>query len=288
MTIACSISIRTPGIILIPSLLVIQLVHYTLARKIPTKKEVLGIIIPYISFALIACLYILIFPPFWQRYGYSLGDDTLFSVIFSFQKYFLLLKAFLPPGLRENIIFFILIYVVIYAIFKKIRTQYYLLIIMGLYLLLFIIWSPVEGSRYLIPIFPLVVFLVFCGFKEIQNLIEREGNGDTKNMLMIVISILIIVFSLYYAVPIITQFNILKQSPVNEGPNTPEVQEVFAYISNNVPKDQIVAFKYPGYIRMYTGRKDIGSSSSDGRTMFTGLKKKENIQFVLLSKDKDR
>jgi hypothetical protein len=84
--------------------------------------------------------------------------------------------------------------------------------------------------------------------------------------------------------PTQTFFNILNQSECTDGPNTLEVQEAFAFISNNVPKNETVAFRYPGFISMYTRHHDLGSYNWNGKQLYAHSKN-QGIHFFLLRKD---
>ena len=156
--------------------------------------------------------------------------------------------------------------------------------------MLFITWYPSFSlnvrARYLIPLYPLLIFFIFCGLVEVQKQIQRIWHIETRNIVVIGISILIIITSVAHAIPIITKYNILNHSKITDGPNTPEAQEAFTYISKYVPEDEIIAFRWPGYIPMYTKRKSIGTPGWDGNIIFN-QSKDNNIQFVLLKKDKE-
>jgi hypothetical protein len=171
-----------------------------------------------------------------------------------------------------------------FALYKKIKTMYYFLIVIGGYLLLFILWSPYENPRYLLPLYPLILFFIFCGVIEMQKFIEKLFKINTKNIVIILFSLFLIAESVIVAVPIIKTYNLLNHTSINEGPNTLEVQEAFAYIYSNVPKNQTVSFRYPGYISMYTGRRDYGDPHWDGSVIYNESMS-QNIRYVLLKKD---
>ncbi|MDP2920948.1 MAG: hypothetical protein Q8O12_01075 [Candidatus Omnitrophota bacterium] len=100
-----------------------------------------------------------------------------------------------------------------------------------------------AGHRYLIPVIPLYVFYMFTGIETIA--LKRRKAG------YLIFIAMTAVFLISYA----GKYSRMNFGPMPEGVAKKETIELFDYIKNNTQKSDVLIFKKPRALALYTGRQ---------------------------------
>jgi len=105
-----------------------------------------------------------------------------------------------------------------------------------------LVWRDQQGTRFLIPLFPLLVYFVFCGIASLRAVIPRPGFALVHAGLIAAV-----------AIPSITVAR--RDGPrVPDGVESPDATAMFQFVTNNTREDELVVFKWPRIMRLVTGR----------------------------------
>jgi 4-amino-4-deoxy-L-arabinose transferase-like glycosyltransferase len=121
---------------------------------------------------------------------------------------------------------------------------YFILFISGL---LVFPYSNRGGLRYLLPILPVILFLIAVGVRRISRV-------NTKLSLALKFLIIIAFFTMYRA-----EFKRIYFTPhAYEGPQYPQSQEVFNFVKSETPETSVILFTKPRVLGLY-GERDSWS-----------------------------
>lgn len=200
----------------------------------------------------------IIFPTDTEHYSFF---STLFNlsnipgaIKSNYSYYFVLIKDFFSD---DVIISAITITLFLFGFFKKLLNKAdiadfifiaYLIIILG--------FPVVQGFRYLLPVYPIILIYIVFGFKSVT-----KNLPDKRNVLLtIAVSGLLI---LIYFNGISSVFR--SQKKTLAGPQTNYSIEAFYYIQKNTDENSIFAFIKPRVLALYAERRSIGIGK--GRSM---------------------
>jgi hypothetical protein len=147
-----------------------------------------------------------------------------------------------------------------------------------IYILLFIFYPySFGGFRFIVPIFPFLLYYLVIGLSRI-NISIPAG----RKSLIIIGGIVVL---LQYR-PYITRL-IEQRHDVLNGPQEKSSVEAFQYISEHVPENSIIIFTKPKALTLYTNRKTFstvyGQSADDVKYMIQRI----HAEYLLLHNDKD-
>ena len=103
--------------------------------------------------------------------------------------------------------------------------------------------NTTQGFRYLLPIFPILMYYIIYGLKSIQL--------EVKTYRFIIIFFIVISIGLQYKIDII---RISNQTSIINSPQSPAAKELFEYISNNTNINSTVVFNKPRVLGLYAKR----------------------------------
>jgi hypothetical protein len=242
-------SIRDVGIFLIPALM-----FYNAQQIFIIKKEIKKLwlfTIPYLVFIFSFAIAFIFLPHgganhfemLFSKFSIAgMWSKTLYYLYFISNSLFIRIRFFIP--------FLLLAFIGMYSTW---RDTLYMTVYIFLIFIILIIWPANQGIRFLFPVIPFIVFFSLKGMISVYD----YYNLNKKS--------LVIGLATYAA--IISLLNFQQISYYNKTDSnqccTPELLQVYKYISDNIPKDDIVAFIKPRALRLFTDRNSIFADISD-------------------------
>jgi hypothetical protein len=131
-----------------------------------------------------------------------------------------------------------------YATWKE---TLYLTVYTFLIFIIVLIWPYYQGIRFIFPIIPFIIFFMIKGILFFYN-----KYNFNKKYLVAALSVCIVIISFNNLQEIIAYTKI----DTNEC-YTPELKEIYKYISKNIPQNEIIGFIKPRALRLFTDRNSI-------------------------------
>jgi hypothetical protein len=103
--------------------------------------------------------------------------------------------------------------------------------------------NSTQGFRYLLPVFPFILFYILCGMKSIAI------QGKIAPHIMPVFVSITMVFQSINGLPWVAY-----QTEIADGPQRPHAQEAFEFIKNQTPVDAVFVFNKPRVLGLYAQR----------------------------------
>ncbi len=247
--IAMCYSIRVTGLLLLPTLAVFHLTHFILDGS--WKKKWAIILAPYLFFALGWALYSMKFGFLDNAYEdmlkisfESLKNMTLFYGE-ALTQLLIYLKLF-PPFLKVviAIFFFTLCFI---GLFKTIKVDNLFLIAFPAFLTGLYIVFPLDSLRFIVQTAPFLLYFFIRGIAFCINRVNLLQPFGKYIFIGLTIAALIQTCGMTY---------MQRKNGTNTTFN-PEIQKMYGYIKNNIPKDEIIIFRKPRVIRFFTERNSI-------------------------------
>ncbi|MBW2594475.1 MAG: hypothetical protein JRC93_00585 [Deltaproteobacteria bacterium] len=257
----CSYFIRTQGILLIPTLLVCQFIN----NRIFFQQDLISCIrsnksefIPYIVFITFVVVINNVFPKGGNGYYELLLQNlTIQSVIRNIYYYTVLMSDFFGSRSIAKVLFGITVPFATLGIIKNAKEDYLYLIYVFFTLLLLIFWPHQQGLRFIFSMLPFYVYFLFMGLSKIPTSLFISDKFNPLNWNLVnIASVMLILYSCLYTGAIYDRYH----SSVIEGPYTAESVEMFDYISTNTSKRDIIAFRKPRVMTLYTDRTSLLSN----------------------------
>jgi 4-amino-4-deoxy-L-arabinose transferase-like glycosyltransferase len=146
------------------------------------------------------------------------------------------------------------------------------------YILLFIIYPYTAGGfRFILPVFPFLLYYMVIGLKQIH--LEIPGN---RKILVIAGGLFVL---LQYR-PEISKI-IREQRDIFQGPQEAASAEMFDYIKKNIPENSLVIFKKPKVLVLYTGRRSASTVYYQSSTEVNNMLNLLHAGYLLLNHDQD-
>jgi hypothetical protein len=124
-----------------------------------------------------------------------------------------------------------------------------------------------QGTRYLIPVFPMYAIYIFKGFDYSLD----QGYLTIKYLLYV--TTIAFVIGTY-----LVNYYRIDYSPYQYGIATKTSQEMFDYIKNETPRDSLIAFQKPRAMALLGERKSVSYFYNDGNDF-------ESIKLINFLKD---
>jgi 4-amino-4-deoxy-L-arabinose transferase-like glycosyltransferase len=154
----------------------------------------------------------------------------------------------------------------------KIKKEITLLEIFPLvYLTVLILWPYLDGTRFIAPVYPLFLYYIFYSIQTF-NLIQA---GETKRVLLITMTSSIAIFYLSF-------YWTADYGPITPGINNKESVEVFEFVKNNTDENDIIIFRKPRILTLYTGRSASYNKRIDDNESFIEFLKTLEASYVVV------
>jgi len=276
--------IRTTGIILLAGFLVYQASRYY--REGEDRKTVLAdSVLGAFSFCLLWFISSLVFPDGQGSYLEQLRELTPAIVRGNIPAYFSLFGRFFGDGTAWMYMYYILVVFFLIGAWTRFKADQPLVIFFALYLIALLLWPEWQGMRFIFPLLPIFVYLVFQGMKTV---IDRplEKYRQTAEKIFFGFWLLIVGIFLFNA-SANAYVNLQDKRAIN-GPFDPYSVEVYEYIKEKTPADSVIVFFKPRAMRLFTDRDTLMSMECERLALgdyIVTSKKAENSQVPLTELD---
>jgi hypothetical protein len=254
-SLAAATFIRTNGILLLPTLMVSQTIamlgHRSKGNANGRNKSALLLaLLPYVAF--------LAFYGAWESY-FPEGGASHWGHL-----------ATMTPGIladnlfyyaKESALFFVgvpfyrLVYVatlpfLLVGLLRRYRTDYHLLVYVGLTFLLLILWPERQGLRFLFPVLPFYLSLTLTG---LETVVKGRSPLSWSSVVFLAPVFIVVVFFIISAGRIAYENMAHGREPV-DGPFTPTAVAMFQFVAQNTAVESTVIFFKPRAMALLTGR----------------------------------
>lgn len=265
--IAFSISVRTNGLLLLPTLAFAQLVS-RLDRRVQLQQGItsqnpvsspgdnksryshdtfLFYLAPYASWALLTWIVGIFLPEGGGSYMGHIKNVTVPEIIGSLRYNLALPEVFFGSKyLWLTTVPFSAIGAV-----KRWRDSYCILAYCILTFALYVVWPYRQGLRFLFPILPFYVSFFVSGLEQTSR---SKFALFAKGIIMAFA--VVPLFFLYISAQAALK-NVSHGRPIMDGPFTKEARDMFRFLESNTTATDIIVFRKPRVLRLMAGRPSI-------------------------------
>jgi hypothetical protein len=268
--------VRTSGLLLVPTLLVTQTIHYRGLHA--NRSDWTGVVpiaaIPYLVFGVLTVALLVVFQSgeasFLALYRTMTGRDVINNV----WTYLFLPGEFFRSVPFGNLLAGALFPFLAAGIAASYRQDFPALIYCGLTLLLLITWPSQDGLRYVFPLLPFFVYFTYRGMQAAASVLSqryrRAGERAVRTVWLVVVAAFAI-GSLQSA-----RMNLDRHRTVNDGPFERQSAELFDWIRSSTAPDSVVIFFKPRAMRLLTDRAAllVENCSQLGKGDYVVIRKK--------------
>ncbi|TRX57794.1 hypothetical protein FNH22_15415 [Fulvivirga sp. M361] len=237
--------IRDVGIFLLPALLTHQLQHQARGWKSFTLRQWLFLLCPYIIFVVLLAMNYLLLPQGGSNNIDMLSTLTWQSIFNNFD-YYLSMGLYYINLHRSWGTLFPVSLLTLMGLYVVARGQASLITYFSLICLVLMCWPFFPGYRYLLPIIPFYLYFLGKGFVTVFKLSRIEKWS------YVVLCMMMIAHTYIGINQTVGYFD--KNS--NEV-YTAELRNAYAFIKANLNDSDVVAFRDPRVLRLFTGRTTI-------------------------------
>jgi hypothetical protein len=251
--------IRTTGIILLAGFLAYQAICFY--RDYENRKTILNnSVLTALSFGLFWVITSLIFPNGQGSYFEQLRGLTLTIFKENISYYFYLFMTFFGEGPVWTNVYDVLIIFFIIGVWTRFHEDQLLVIFFAFYFIAMLFWPERQGIRFIFPLLPIFVYLVFQGIKaSVRKLPERyyQFTFWAFNAFWLVI------VGIFLFNSGIRAYSNLQDNRRINGPFDPYSSDVYNYIIAKTPSDSVIVFWKPRAMRLFTNRNTFMSTECD-------------------------
>jgi hypothetical protein len=247
-------SVRTSGLLLVPTLLVTQTIRYR--GLYPSRSDwtrVMPIVaIPYLLFGVLTLALLVVFQSGEASFLALYRTMTRRDVINNVWTYLILPGEFFRSVPLGNILAGALFPFLAAGIAVSYRQDFPVLIYCGLTLLLLITWPSQDGLRYMFPVLPFFIYFTYRGTQAAARVLcqryHRAGERAVRTAWLVVVAA--------FAIGSIrsARINLDRHRVVNDGPFGRPSAELFDWIRSATAPDSVVIFFKPRAMRLLTDR----------------------------------
>lgn len=259
-----SFLIRTNGIVLIGVLALGHLIQWfgpLKERFFAVLKQQWKLLIPYGTF--IACLFLF---KIWLPGGS--GSHLIFlrrltpgKLAWNIMYYTELPAEFFTGAYFPMLIYGFTIPFLILGAGRKLKEmpEFLYIVFCAATLLVFILWPPVQGLRFIFPVLPFYLYFVLEGISTAEKVLHPvPAGGRIKISWVPVFGICML--SLFVIRNTRTVFEVNEKYPqrkMAEGPYAPKSQELFSFLKKNSRKEDVIVFFKPRVLTFMTGQQSL-------------------------------
>lgn len=219
-----------------------------------TARELLLIIIPFISFFCIVSVWTIILPEGGSSHLSFVRHLTPSIIKQNIIYYISLPSDFFSGTSCNNILYSISIPFCFIGLLKRYRRDYHIIVYILLTLLIYILWPAWQGLRFLFPVLPFYFSFMLTGVNSFQ-----ESMDERRSILKIFCVIPIYVIILLFGIRSMSSAydNVINNREISTGPFSETSDSMFEFIKHNTEADSVVIFFEARTMRMMTGRNSI-------------------------------
>ena len=247
--------VRTTGIILLGGYLVHQTLLFFQERD-RLKDIAINSAIVSATFAMLWIVAFFIFPNGQGSYFQQLTGFSVETFLKNIHDYFFLFVQFFNSSSNSawTFVYYLLVVLFLVGTWTSRKTEQMLIIFFVLYIAVMLIWPERQGIRFIFPLLPIFIHLIFQGIKAIIMVFPHKYYSMCNWMNYIFWLVIIGVFLFNSAHQAYTN---LKDGRKINGPFDPFSSEMFNYIKEETPPESVVVFFKPRAMRLFTDRDAI-------------------------------
>jgi hypothetical protein len=259
-----SFSTRMAGVVLLPTLLLVQLVEsvrsYRLSRTLPFRFT--AFLAPYAVFFVLASA-LEIWLPSSSSYADQLGDFGWGSVTRNLMLYAKLPVDFFTTSMGPwltvagKLLFLISIPALCLGAVRTAGGSCLFILFPALYMALLIAWPGVQGLRFMFPVMPFFLLFLFQGMDGAASRLSLMP-GQRLGVLSPAAAYGAVALLIFGATSLGQAFRAVQHPGyVLDGPYTRDSASLFGFIAHNTRKDDVVIFSKPRAMWLFAGRRSV-------------------------------
>jgi hypothetical protein len=275
VAIAAAFFVRTNGILLLGTLAVTQLIALIqgvygrsapqdpgsagLVRLFPTNLAAarhFGLhLLPYVSFASLVLVWRALLPE--ERVARRLVESEVSAEVIkhNVQYYIRLPAAFFDGVPFHDLVYGATIPLALAGAMARSRSGHHMIVYAALTFLLYVLWSPLEGLRFLFPVLPFYLSFVLSGLEKSTSGIAGPERVLRKGICILPIVLVLLAFGKQSASDALG--NLARDRASLSGPFAATSKRMFSYIESHTEAESTIAFLKPRAMRMMTGRRSL-------------------------------
>jgi len=190
------------------------------------------------------------------------------TILINLTYYSIIIKDFFGPSYYGASLYIASIPFVILGLKNKWRSSIFIIIYTFLTLALYVIWPFKQGLRFLFPILPFYIYFFVIGLRELDLLNNKLNIKKKINIFLILSFFLISSFQIYN--------NYNNNFKLKNGPYSKNSIEMFDVIKTNVGELEVVIFRKPRVMTLFTTKKSI---------IYTNIKDFKKLNWYVVDKD---
>jgi hypothetical protein len=257
--IAIAASIRSTGIVLLLSFLIVQVYELWRSRDKPTTVRTImqNVFIVSGVFGLMRLLYALLFPGGEESYFEHYQAFQLQTVFEFINKYFLLFQEFFGETPSWKFLYHVLFIFFLIGIWHRRRQEMFFIVFFLLWMVLLVTWPPWQGIRFIFPLLPIFIYFTFRGMKFVVLDLLPAKYQRPGYVLLHGFWLLVVVLFLFNSAS--QAYATLQNSRSIPGAYDAHSMEMYDYIKKETAPESVLVFFKPRAMRLMTGHDAIMS-----------------------------
>jgi 4-amino-4-deoxy-L-arabinose transferase-like glycosyltransferase len=264
--IASAFFIRATGILLLTSFLAIESarVWFHRANRESVRMTLWNVLIVCVTFGLLWSAYALLFPGGGESYFAQYQAFQIETIPGFISEYFQLFSLFFGGATIWKYLYYILFIFFLMGLWIRRKEEPVFIIFFSLWMILLITWPYWQGTRFIFPLLPILIYFTFQGMKTAINKLpekyQRIGQGTFHGFWLLIAGIFL--FS-----SATRAYNNVQSGRNINGPFDPVSREVYSYIKEETPSDSILIFFKPRAMRLMTDHNTLMINQCEGLLM---------------------
>jgi len=253
VTISFAFFIRTTGILLLASFLVLEFFKGWTNRTDHelVRKNLWNAFIVCGSFGVLWIIYALLFPGGGESYFAQYQGFRLENAPDHINAYFHVFSLFFGETTIWRNVYYILFVFFLIGLWMRRKEETIFIIFSLLWMILLVTWPAWQGPRFIFPLLPIFIYFTFQGMKTI---LQKLSEGRQVSGQRVFIGFWLLIIGIFLFNSSINAYNILSKDRATTGPFDEYSTEVYEFIKRNTPPDSIVVFFKPRAMRLFTDR----------------------------------
>jgi len=218
--------------------------------------------LPYASFLIITLLYRALLPSGESTQLIVMKDVSLGGMWYHVHYYSNMLAEFYDVAPLPYLVYLASLPLVIVGVIQRFRNDHPMVVYVVLTFSLYVVYPPLAGFRFLLPILPFYISFMLSGLEALQG-----GTVGKRPTLRSVLCLLPLAFILVCFAVLSTsnaRDNLNRNRATLQGPFAESSSAMFSFIKQETDPDSTLAFYKPRVMRMMTGRKAYLADEAEG------------------------
>jgi Dolichyl-phosphate-mannose-protein mannosyltransferase len=164
------------------------------------------------------------------------------------------------------------IFIVIGLLFTRERQSRLLLLFLLISTAVLSVWPMVQGFRYMLPLFPILIYFLLSGIEKLKLPILKH---------IAWLSFPILLLPNYYKIDKAIAYFYSKEEV--GAPEFTNNQEAYTYINKNYPKSTIFGYHHPLILGLYADRKSVKWNRPDSPEQIWACFQKYKVEFIMIN-----